>query len=134
MDPIVKHHTTPNFSINCCLKSRRKIIEQIKQEKAEEAKHTYYARRTSSAPPALLASGWLMVKTYICWLVVLLTDNPYENARLSLEVHRGPQRFCLSYLLDLLSCGSICQAPHHHTLCYNLLSSLLTRLFIHLLN
>ena len=40
----------------------------------------------------------------------------------------------MSFLLGLLSCGFICQAPHHHTLCYNLLLSLLARLFIYVFN
>ena len=40
----------------------------------------------------------------------------------------------ISCLTDLRSCGSICEAPHHHTLCYNLLPSLFARLFIYVLN
>ena len=40
----------------------------------------------------------------------------------------------MSYLIGLLDCGPVCQTPHHHTLCYNLLPSLLARLFIYVLN
>ena len=40
----------------------------------------------------------------------------------------------ISCLTDLRSCGSICEAPHHHTLCYNLLLPLLTRPFHYLCN
>ena len=131
VDPAIKHHqTTLCYNLLLPLLARASLrvfflfcLVFWRRGSAPSSRHQWWntkAMKLDARPPEAKKHTEARKKTGIA----------EERASLIFLIND----LSISFSTGLLSCGSICQAPHHHTLCYNLLLPLLARLIRYLLN